>query len=87
MIRFQLVGPKSTTFPEAGLDTFARAGPLAQQITQTIITQNKDPNNYLLYNPRSWQWANGTHFPANYNWLQPIVNKFINGRRDSFSPR
>ncbi|KAF7360569.1 Peptidase S41 family protein ustP [Mycena venus] len=82
-----IVGPKSTTVPEAGLDTKARDGPLARQIVQQIIDKNLDPNQELLYNPLNWNDANGVQFPATDNWLLPPVNVQINGHADAFTQR
>ena len=65
----------------------ARAGPLAQLITQRIVEDNADPLIQLLYNPLQWSFPNGTAFTADHNWLQPTVKKVINGRQDAFSPR
>ncbi|KAI0355821.1 hypothetical protein OH77DRAFT_1424077 [Trametes cingulata] len=81
-----IVGPKSTTVPQAGLDTMARAGPLAQLIVQKI-TEGIDPNNFLLFNPLNWRFANNTPFPADFDWLAHPVEKVINGRQDAFSIR
>ncbi|TDL25270.1 hypothetical protein BD410DRAFT_633830 [Rickenella mellea] len=81
-----IAGPKSTTVPQAGLDTKARAGPLAQLIVQKIV-EGADPNQNLLYNSANWAFANGTKFPPNIDWLQPPVNLTINGHQDSFSQR
>ncbi|EJC99199.1 uncharacterized protein FOMMEDRAFT_148756 [Fomitiporia mediterranea MF3/22] len=81
-----IAGPKNTTVPQAGLDTKARAGPLAQLIVDQIVT-GADPNNFLLYNPLNWAFANNTPFPANFNWLQDPVKTVINGRQDAFSQR
>lgn len=82
----QIAGPKDTTVPQAGLDTKARAGPLAQLIVKRIV-QGADPNNFLLYNPLNWQFANNTPFPANFDWLANPVRTVINGRPDAFSQR
>ncbi|TCD64095.1 hypothetical protein EIP91_004537 [Steccherinum ochraceum] len=82
-----IVGPKSTTNLQAGLDTMARAGPLAQLIVQRITQDNADPLNLLNFNPLNWQFPNGTHFTADHDWLQPPVQRVINGRQDAFSPR
>ncbi|KAL5481091.1 hypothetical protein ACEPAI_10032 [Sanghuangporus weigelae] len=81
-----IAGPKNTTIPEAGLDTKARAGPLAQLIVKRIA-QGADPNDFLLYNPLNWNFANNTPFPANFDWLANPVRTFINGRPDAFSQR
>ncbi|GJE90953.1 hypothetical protein PsYK624_071000 [Phanerochaete sordida] len=82
-----IVGPKSTSVPQAGLNTTARAGPLAQQIVKQILTNPAiDPNVNLLYNPRNWFFPqNNTEFPATFDWLDPAVHKVINGRQDMFS--
>ena len=82
----QIAGPKSTTVPQAGLFTEARAGPLAQQIV-TAISNGADPDEQLLYNPLNWAFANNTPFPAEFNWLANPVKKIINGRSDAFSQR
>ncbi|KAF8888526.1 hypothetical protein BD779DRAFT_1439887 [Infundibulicybe gibba] len=82
-----IVGPKSTTVPQAGLDTKTRAGPLAQLIVKQIVGANADPNNRLLYNPLNWRDSNNVPFPAGTDWLQPPVNLVLNGRPDSFSQR
>ncbi|KAF7325770.1 Peptidase S41 family protein ustP [Mycena kentingensis (nom. inval.)] len=82
-----IIGPKDTTVPNAGLETTARAGPLAQEIVQQIIDNDLDPNQNLLYNPRNWANASGVDFPATRNWLRPPVTVTINGRPDAFSER
>ncbi|KAJ7691599.1 hypothetical protein B0H17DRAFT_1286019 [Mycena rosella] len=82
-----IVGPKSTSVPQAGLDTKARDGPLARQIVQQIIDKNLDPSQNLLYNPLNWNDANGVQFPATDNWLLPPVDVKINGHADAFSQR
>ncbi|THH30886.1 hypothetical protein EUX98_g3273 [Antrodiella citrinella] len=82
-----LVGPKSTTFPQAGLDTMVRAGPLAQLIVQRIVQDDADPFSLLNFNPLNWQFPNGTHFTADHDWLLPLQTRVINGRQDAFSPR
>ncbi|KAI0659833.1 hypothetical protein C8Q70DRAFT_914914 [Cubamyces menziesii] len=81
-----IAGPKSTTEPQAGLDTETRDGPLAQLIVKQIVA-GADPNNFLLYNPLNWRFANNTPFPAGFDWLQPPVEIVINGRQDAFSRR
>jgi len=78
-----IIGPKSTTVPEAGLFTRARDGPLAQLIVQKILA---DPNQQLLYNPVQRTNANSVPFTIT-NWLLPPVNVVINGRPDAFSQR
>ncbi|KAL1745699.1 hypothetical protein HDZ31DRAFT_35878 [Schizophyllum fasciatum] len=80
-----IVGPKSTSEPQAGLDTATRAGPLAQLIVRRIA-EGADPEEQLLYNPA--QWRNATHqpFPAESDWLEP-EKVAINGHEDAFSQR
>lgn len=85
-VRFQIAGPKSTTVPQAGLATKARAGPLAQLIVKAIV-DGADPDNQLLYNSLNWEFANNTQMPALFDWLQPPVNTVINGRQDMFSQK
>ncbi|KAJ3503821.1 hypothetical protein NLJ89_g8259 [Agrocybe chaxingu] len=82
-----IAGPKSSTVPQAGLDTKARAGPLARTIVDEIISKNADPGVSLLYNPLNWRDASNTPFTADADWLEPIVPLTINGREDAFSPR
>ncbi|KAL1948805.1 hypothetical protein VTO73DRAFT_10611 [Trametes versicolor] len=79
-----IAGPKSTTEPQAGLNTEARDPPLAQLIVKNIIA-GADPEGQLLYNPINWRDANNTPFAAGTDWLQPPVKKVINGRQDAFS--
>ena len=82
------MGPKSTTVPQAGLDTTARDGPLAQLIVKQIVTNASiDPNFHLWYNPVQRRNANNQRFTPTDDWLQPPVPKFINGRQDAFSQR
>lgn len=81
-----IVGPKSTSVPQAGLNTTARDGILAQRIVQQLVDDpDLDSNLLLLYNPRQWRDENDTFFPANDNWLLPPVRKSINGHQDAFS--
>uniref|UniRef100_A0A0W0FIA0 Uncharacterized protein n=1 Tax=Moniliophthora roreri TaxID=221103 RepID=A0A0W0FIA0_MONRR len=82
-----IAGPKDTTVPQAGLDTKARNPPLAREIVNAIITQNRDPQNQLLYNPIQWVNASNQPFNADDNWLIPPVNVTVNGRADQFSQR
>ncbi|KAJ2928526.1 hypothetical protein H1R20_g8538, partial [Candolleomyces eurysporus] len=83
-----IVGPKSTTEPQAGLDTKARAGPLARSIVDELVKDPKlDPEGFLNYNPTRWRDSNNVPFGASTNWLQPVVNKTVNRRPDAFSPR
>ncbi|KAI0754235.1 hypothetical protein C8Q80DRAFT_1265903 [Daedaleopsis nitida] len=81
-----IVGPKSTSEPQAGLDTATRAGPLAQEIVKNIA-DGADPNHLLLYNSGSWAFANDSAMPFDYDWLASPVEKVINGRQDAFSQR
>jgi hypothetical protein len=82
------VGPKSTTVPQAGLDTKARAGPLARSIVDELVKDPKlDPDRFLNYNPVNWRDANNVPFNASTNWLQPVVSITINHQQDAFSPR
>jgi hypothetical protein len=46
-----IVGPKSTSVPQAGLDTETRAGPLAQKIVTRIVNNNVDPDTVSVYCP------------------------------------
>ncbi|CAA7259117.1 unnamed protein product [Cyclocybe aegerita] len=80
-----IIGPKKSTEPQAGLDSTARAGPLAQLIVQTIV-DGGDPEELLSYNPI--QWTNATHHPFSNSsdWLKP-VQVTINGHEDAFSQR
>ncbi|TFK20772.1 hypothetical protein FA15DRAFT_673173 [Coprinopsis marcescibilis] len=81
-----IIGAKSTTVPQAGLDTTTRAGPLAKLVTAKILAGG-DPAGLLYYNPA--QWNNATHqpFPADTNWLDPHNKVVVNGREDAFSQR
>ncbi|KAL7277149.1 hypothetical protein ACG7TL_008995 [Trametes sanguinea] len=81
-----IAGPKPTTEPNAGLDTEARAGPLAQLIVEQIIA-GADPDNLLMYNPLQWRFANNTPFAADFDWLDPPVAVVVNGIPDAFSQR
>ncbi|PPQ65798.1 LOW QUALITY PROTEIN: hypothetical protein CVT26_000383 [Gymnopilus dilepis] len=82
-----IAGPNSGAVPQAGLDTKARDGPLAQLITDRIVNDNADPQNLLLYNPTNWANASNVFFAPGTNWLQPPVRTTINGRADAFSQR
>ncbi|OSD05135.1 hypothetical protein PYCCODRAFT_1432889 [Trametes coccinea BRFM310] len=81
-----IAGPKPTTEPNAGLDTEARAGPLAQLIVKQIVA-GADPDNLLMYNPLQWRFANNTPFAADFDWLDPPVAVVVNGIPDAFSQR
>ncbi|TEB34122.1 hypothetical protein FA13DRAFT_1753769 [Coprinellus micaceus] len=83
-----IAGPKSTTEPQAGLDTKARAGPLAQAIVDELNKNPKlDTDLFLNYNPQNWRDASNKPFDAQTNWLRPVVESTINGVPDAFSPR
>ncbi|KAK7047451.1 hypothetical protein VNI00_006682 [Paramarasmius palmivorus] len=82
-----IAGPKDTTVPQAGLDTKARNSPLAREIVDAIIKDNRDPGGLLVYNPSRWADASGRRFDTDENWLIPPVNITINGRPDQFSQR
>ncbi|KAK0195495.1 hypothetical protein F5146DRAFT_1100975 [Armillaria mellea] len=81
-----IIGPKESTEPQAGLDSKIRAGPLAQLIVKNIL-DGADPEELLSYSPQQWTNASHVPFPADYDWLHPVVNVDINGRADAFSPR
>ncbi|THV02344.1 hypothetical protein K435DRAFT_920625 [Dendrothele bispora CBS 962.96] len=86
-----IIGPKKSTEPQAGLDTSLRASPLAQLIVSKIIDieeqDGADPKNLLLYNPT--QWTNASHVPfgRGENWLKPLRELEVNGKKDVFSQR
>ncbi|KAF9269650.1 hypothetical protein L218DRAFT_953275 [Marasmius fiardii PR-910] len=82
-----IAGPKSTTVPQAGLDTKARDSALARAIVNEIIVNNRDPQMQLLYNPIQWNNASNQPFGPKDNWLVPPVNITINGHPDQFSQR
>lgn len=86
IVEIQIIGPKSTTIPQAGLDTTTRAGPLAQLIAK-VIQDGGDPDVLLLYNAA--QWTNATHHPfsSDDDWLGKPVSLTINGKQDAFSQR
>ncbi|PBK91572.1 hypothetical protein ARMGADRAFT_1054240 [Armillaria gallica] len=81
-----IIGPKKSTEPQAGLDSKIRAGPLAQLIVKNIL-DGADPEELLSYGPQQWTNASHVPFPADYDWLSPVVKMSINGRADAFSPR
>lgn len=81
-----IIGPKKSTEPQAGLDSKIRAGPLAQLIVKNIL-DGADPEELLSYSPQQWTNASHVPFPADYDWLHPVVKMSINGRADAFSPR
>lgn len=78
---------KPNTVPQAGFDTTARSGPLAQEIVQSLIDKNLDPQQRTLYSPLNWRDENNEFFAPDRNWLQPTRNLTINGNKDYFSPR
>ncbi|PPQ81939.1 hypothetical protein CVT25_013787 [Psilocybe cyanescens] len=80
-------GEKSTTVPQAGLDTTTRNGALAQLIVKKIVNKDRDPAGQLLYNPIQWRDANNVIFNETNDWLQPPVPVTVNGRKDAFSQR
>ncbi|KAF5393296.1 hypothetical protein D9757_000663 [Collybiopsis confluens] len=82
-----IIGSKSTTDPQAGLDTTIRAGPLAQLIVQRIIKDHMDPDTLLSYNPTQWTNASNIPFTPESDWLKPLRNLTINGQEDVFSQR
>ncbi|KAE9411367.1 hypothetical protein BT96DRAFT_1011195 [Gymnopus androsaceus JB14] len=82
-----IIGSRSTTEPQAGLDTTTRAGPLAQLIVQRIIKDGMDPDTELLYNPSKWSNASHVPFTPETDWLKPLTNLTINGHEDAFSQR
>jgi len=81
-----IAGPKSTTEPNSGLYTEARAQPLAQAIT-AAVANGVDPDVQMLYNPLNWAFANNTLFPEKYDWLKDPVRKVINQREDFFGQK
>ncbi|KAK2463208.1 hypothetical protein APHAL10511_004863 [Amanita phalloides] len=80
-----IVGPNSTTEPQAGLDTTLRVGSLARFIVEKI-SQGADPDNLSLYNPLQWRNATHASFPAESDWLEP-EDTVINDHLDTFSQR
>ncbi|KAK1224601.1 hypothetical protein PQX77_012496 [Marasmius sp. AFHP31] len=81
-----IVGPKSTSEPQAGLDTAARAGPLAQLIVRKIA-DGGDPEEYLEYNPVLWRNASHVKFENGTDWMKPLDVRRVNGYEDAFSQR
>ncbi|KAJ3865646.1 hypothetical protein EV359DRAFT_38336 [Lentinula novae-zelandiae] len=82
-----IIGSKSTTEPQAGLDTATRAGTLAQLIVQKIVEDVMDPDALLYYNPTQWTNASNIPFSADIEWLKPLQELMINGHEDAFSQR
>jgi len=66
-----IAGPSAASVPQAGLDTQARAGSLAQKIVNAIVKDGVDPDQDLLYNPLNWNFANNTGLPADFNCSTP----------------
>ncbi|KAG7098678.1 hypothetical protein E1B28_000592 [Marasmius oreades] len=81
-----IVGPKSTTEPQAGLDSATRAGSLAQLIVKNIAAGG-DPEELLEYNPIQWSNASHVKFANGTDWMEPLDNRKVNGREDPFSQR
>lgn len=73
--------------PNAGLYTAARAGPLASLIVDSIIQNNTDPDNQLLYNPQGWRNISNEFFGPQDDWLANPDIRFINFRRDAFTQK
>ena len=65
-----------------------RAGPLARLIARAAADPKADPDGWLgLYSSSAWAFANNTAMPSNYDFMEPPVEKRINGRADAFSQR
>ncbi|KAF8808555.1 hypothetical protein BYT27DRAFT_7188751, partial [Phlegmacium glaucopus] len=79
-----IVSPKSTSVPQAGLDTKARDGPLAQLIVKKSVDANADPQQLLFSNPTNWPNASNFFFAATDDWLLPPVLITVDDRPDSF---
>jgi len=82
-----IIGSKSTTEPQAGLDTITRAGPLAQLIVQRIVQDGMDPDKLLYYNPTQWTNASNIPFTPGTDWMKPLTELKTNGHEDLFSQR
>lgn len=83
----QIVGPKDTSVPSAGLPaTETRAQPIARLIVDAI-SAGADPDDLLMYNPLNWNFENGTAMPAETNWLDPPIDVIVNNHSDAFSQR
>jgi len=84
----QIVGPRDTSVPQAGLDTEVRGSPIAQAIVDVIVANpDLDPSLALLYNPINWRDASNEFFQPSDDFYDPAVEKTINGRPDAFSQR
>ncbi|KAH8077074.1 hypothetical protein BXZ70DRAFT_705743 [Cristinia sonorae] len=81
-----LAGPKASTEPHAGLLSRAPAGPLPLAIVKAIVEKNADPDWWTYHNGLGYQFPNATDFPPNYNWLQPVDKRVVNGELVQFSP-
>ncbi|KAJ7096224.1 hypothetical protein C8R44DRAFT_812463 [Mycena epipterygia] len=81
-----LIGPKSSTEPQAGLDTCTRSGTMAQLVVDKI-NKGADPEELLSYNPSQWKNSSNIPYSVETHWLRPTVNRTINGHQDFFSPR
>ncbi|KZT25626.1 hypothetical protein NEOLEDRAFT_1064684 [Neolentinus lepideus HHB14362 ss-1] len=79
-------GPRSSTVPQAGLDTTTRAGPLARLIVKQVIS-GADVNASSSYNSAQWTFANHSRMPEAYDWMASPEKTLINGREDAFSQR
>ena len=65
-----------------------RAGPLARLVARAAADPRADPDGWLgLYSSSAWAFANNTAMPSNYDFMEPPVEKRINGRADAFSQR
>ncbi|TFK48991.1 hypothetical protein OE88DRAFT_1737208 [Heliocybe sulcata] len=79
-------GPRSSTVPQAGLDTTTRAGPLARLIVKQVVS-GTDVNASSSYNPTQWTFANHSRMSEGYDWMASPVRTVINSREDAFSQR
>ncbi|KAL0956526.1 hypothetical protein HGRIS_002667 [Hohenbuehelia grisea] len=81
-----IIGARDTTEPQAGLDSTARASPLARAIVHRV-SKGADPEELLLYNPA--QWTNATHHPLGNgtDWMKKVETIEVNGYEDAFSQR
>ena len=65
-----------------------RAGPLARLVARAAADPKADPDGWLdLYSSSSWAFANNTAMPAHYDFMEPPVERRVNGRADAFSQR
>jgi hypothetical protein len=85
-----------------GFQTTSRANPLAQKILKAEIAQglNRSVTRYsadnckILYSVFTWEmtfvsglFLNGTQMPADFDYNDPSLPYFINGRQDPTSQR